>query len=128
MITILECEKRTIIQLDESGFQSSTGKLRGWTHPTRYKDLALQQIFKTVSLISAISDKGDHWFSLVSGTNNAATFLHSLKWLAEELERRDSAWRNTTVIVMDNARIHQARDAKELIANVRMLLIYSGPA
>ena len=90
--------------------------------------MAIEQRFRNISLISAISEKGNHWFSLVSGTNNAATFLHFMKQLVEEHEKHDPAWRSNYVIVMDNARIHHHKDVKAYVVKMKVPILYSGPA
>ena len=81
-----------------------------------------------MTLISAITMDGGHYFSLISGSNNQYTYMKYLRMLSRQLDKDEPDWRETSVVLMDNARIHSTPDVLATIEELGMTVLFSGPA
>jgi len=84
--------------------------------------------FLTITLISAISDRGDHYFSIVKGNNNSQVWQNFLCMLVEKLDEENLGWRASTVILIDESPIHRAENSVLLMEKLLILFLFSAPA
>lgn len=69
LITQLEKGKK-LINIDESGFKATSSLNYGWVKQGESRLRMHKQRFKCITLISAITSDGDHFYTFVQGTIN----------------------------------------------------------
>jgi hypothetical protein len=73
MIKMLE-NKVEVINLDESNFNFSDHRNYGWKKPTDQRRSTFQQKMKNITLLSAVTSQGDHYYTLIRDSHNRFTF------------------------------------------------------
>ena len=85
------------------------------------------QRMNQVSLIMAVSNKGDIYFTSNRGMNNGMTILLFLQKLTAELDAKDAGWSEYTTLLLDNAPYHKGHIFSENIEHMYLPLAYLGP-
>jgi hypothetical protein len=85
------------------------------------------QRMNQVSLIMAVSNKGDIYFTSNRGMNNGITILLFLQKLTAVLDAKDAGWREYTTLLLDNAPYHKGSIFSENIKHMHLPLAYLGP-
>ena len=102
--------------------------MKGWVKKQGLGIKATLQRFRCISLISAISFKGDHNYAFVLGNNNKYTFITFLEQLVDLYDKNDKEWREKKIIMMDNATVHQSKEVKSYIIRQRIPVLFTGVA
>ena len=71
------------------------------------------QRLRSISLIAAVSSKGDFLYTVNHGRNNGSTFILFLVKLCEHLNSVDPVWRENTILLLDNAPYHRSKVVME---------------
>ena len=82
---MLESEAN-IYSIDESGFNTTNHNNHGYVKKGDTRRSTFKHKLPNVTLISAIKMNGDHYYSLVKGSNNQWTFGKFLEDLADRLD------------------------------------------
>jgi hypothetical protein len=72
--------------------------------------------------------RGEHYYAMVRNSNTQYTFSIFLEDLADRLDQENRKWRENTVFLMDNARLHLTQVVKEVIFKKRIPIFTSAPA
>jgi len=59
-------------------------------------------------MIGAVSSKGEFYYTINNGSTNSDTFFLFLLKVMVELESKDINWRETTILMFDNAAYHRS--------------------
>lgn len=78
-------------------------------------------------MIAAVSNRGEFYFTINHGTNNGHTFLFFLMTVAKHLEKKDSNWRESTVIMIDNASYHRSAVMVKRYEALKLPIMFLGP-
>ena len=119
---------RKVINFDESGFTDSYPDRKGWIKRGKSFTSTTLRKWSNITLLSAITQDGEHWFSLLRGTNTTVTFVDYLRMLVQELDVFDKYWRDSYVLVLDNASMHKSRAAINFFAELKISHLYTGVA
>ena len=84
---------KVIWSIDESGFNDSNGMGKGWVQKGMCKKKSSLKRFKNITLITASSNEGDHWYSMLKGTNTSTTWCDFLRQFVTFLDQKRPAWR-----------------------------------
>jgi hypothetical protein len=79
-------------------------------------------------MISAISSRGEHYFSLANGPVLGEVFKQFFEQLSDELASFDSDWRFNIYILCDNAPIHHVKVVQKFVKDKNVPLMFSGVA
>ena len=117
-----------IYSIDESGFNTTNNNNYGYVKKGDTRRSTFKQKLQNVTLISAVNMCGDHYYSLVKGSNNQWTFGKFLQDLAEKLDLESKDWRTKSLFLIDNAKIHHTEHIKAVIRAKRLSIRYTAPA
>jgi hypothetical protein len=84
IIAALE-QGKELLSLDESSFSTNQISKKGWVKNYSSSIKSNLAKFTSISLISTINIKGDHYYVFVLGNNNEKTFLKYLELLVWKL-------------------------------------------
>ena len=118
---------KTIINIDESTLNK-----------TNYNESGLQAIgeklyttgskrIDSFNIIAGVSNKNEVYFTLNLGSNNSSTFKLFLSKLVTHLSKANSDWRNSTMLLIDNASFHKSREVLEYVRRNDIPLMFLGP-
>ncbi len=105
-ITYLYQQKR-IINIDESAISLTETVRRGWMIKGVKNKSTMAKRPDRINLIAGISNYGDLFYTINHGQTKYETFLLFLMKICEYLHSIDKAWRNDTIILLDNASYHR---------------------
>src|SRR5689334_25037011 len=97
---------KTIINIDESVINKTDQRQYGLCFPQRHNMVTTMQRPPSLSIIVAVSSKGQFLFTVNSGKNNSNTFLLFLIKLCNHLDETQANWRHSTILMIDNAPYH----------------------
>ena len=92
-----------IINIDESAVNFTDQKTQFWHAVGEKHYLRQEPRLSKVNLIGGVSSTGHFYFTCNQGINNFLSIYHFLLKLVLVLEQRDSAWREHTIILLDNS-------------------------
>ena len=87
-----------------------------------------KQAFANVTLLAAVTPNGDLYYVLVRGSNTHHTYIAFLKMLAEKLDKDYPRWRQTSILLQDNAALHKVQEVDDTIKALKMPMFNSAPA
>lgn len=121
-------EGKKIISIDESGFQQTKYGDYAWTRKGVQTRRNYYEPNKNVTLICALSITGKLYYCLLKGSNNQWTFSRYLEMLETQLTKETPEWRRDTILLLDNATIHDAPHTLKTIADLKLPVEYTGQA
>ena len=77
-------------------------------------------------MIAAVDTEGNLYLSLTQVNTDANVMLMFLSRLAQVLSTEDANWRSNTVLLLDNAPYHRAKEVKEHLLKLGVRTILSG--
>ena len=78
-------------------------------------------------MITALDTKGNVYLSLVQSNTNVKIMDIFFQHLVKKLDSENPRWRNTTVVLLDNASYHTSKAAFEIYKKHRIKTIFTGP-
>jgi hypothetical protein len=96
-----------IINIDESIVRSTNEPKYSWQRKEIKTMVTGGQRMNQVSLIMAVSNKGEIYFTSNRGMNNSLTIILFLQKLTKVLDENDPGWREYTTLLLDNAPYHK---------------------
>jgi hypothetical protein len=118
---------RVIINIDETIVRTTYDAKYCWQRKGISNIVTGGVRMNAVSLIMAISNKGDIYFTANRGTNNGMTIQLFLQKLTAVLDAKDQRWREYTTLLMDNAPYHKGRIFTENVKRMHLPIAYLGP-
>ena len=97
----------TIINIDESSLYQTDTRSKTWAPIGKKAYLTKSRRLTSVSLIAAINNKGEFYFTINQGRNNSYTLLLFFVRLIRHLNHFGGNWRANTVFMLDNASYHK---------------------
>jgi DDE superfamily endonuclease len=110
----------TIINIDESSLYETDTRRKTWAPRSKKKFLTKSRRLTSVSMIAAISNKGEFYFSINQGRNNSYTLLLFLIRLIKHFNRFKRNWRATTIFMLDNASYHKSDFIKQCFRELKI--------
>ena len=80
-----------------------------------------------MTLIGTIDTAGAAYLSIASGNTDSDVFVTFLYHLAAVLDSETDEWRETTLLLLDNATYHRSDQTRAVIKKLGLRVIYSGP-
>lgn len=80
-----------------------------------------------VSLIMGVSSSGEMYFTSNRGSNNGETITLFMLKLITYLDSINPSWRDSTVIMMDNAPYHKGYSFRAAMRSLSVPIAYLGP-
>ena len=96
-----------LINVDETAFNMTSNRDYTWTLKGSEVRKTWKQRLTQVTLIGAITPNGDFYYSLVRGPNNRYSYAIFLRQLSEKLDKDYPSWRQTSILLHDNASFHR---------------------
>lgn len=112
IVTRAKAEAATILWGDETAVKEDTHWIRGYAPKGQTPVLKTPTRWHKLSMISAISARGEVAFQIVEGSINTARFLEFLARLIEGATRK-------IFLVVDNLRVHHARQVSDWLSDKR---------
>lgn len=110
LVAKARAENAAIYFGDETAVKEDANWVRGYAPRGRTPVLAVPTRWVKLSMISAISPRGEVAFRIVDGTINAERFIEFLAALIEGMPRK-------VILVVDNLRVHHSRAVTEWLAD-----------
>ena len=126
MIKLLESGKR-IINVDESWINTAQYNRRQWAPSAGKSSSVLKSINPRLSLIAALDTDGKVWFSLLHANTDSDVMMMYLNCLFRQLEAEIPDWKETSVLLLDNAKYHTSEECIKFLRMNGVSTIYSGP-
>ena len=92
MLNVME-GKYFLINIDETSFHETSNRGYTWIKKGQEVRNTWRQAFANVTLLAAITPKGDVYYCLIRGGNNQYSYCAFLEMLAERLDRDYPRWR-----------------------------------
>jgi hypothetical protein len=80
-----------------------------------------------MSIIAAVANNGDFYFTINKGINSGATFVLFLMKLSLHLETINKDWRSDTVFLVDNAPFHKSKFSFQCYEELKLPITFLGP-
>lgn len=127
LIRLIESGKE-IWNLDESAFTTSNSWRKGWV--VRGKRAGSQRLkaFSNITLTSVITFQGEHFYTLLKGTNNQWVFSAFLRQMVKQLDLTKPKWRENSVLLMDNGPLHKTDLVMDTIDDLKLPVMFTSPA
>ncbi len=78
-------------------------------------------------MIAALDSLGSVFFSLLQSNTNTKTFGLFMRHLVSHLDRSRKEWRKKTVILLDNAPYHIGKSVLNLMQQLQIPVLFTGP-
>ena len=85
------------------------------------------QRLRSLSIIAAASSDGRLMYTINSGKNNSGTFGLFLIKLSNFYDSINPEWRQTTIIMVDNAPYHRSKVMMEKYKTLKIPIMFLGP-
>ena len=82
---------------------------------------------RSLSIIAAVSSDGRLMYTINSGKNNSGTFSLFLIKLSNYLDSVNPQWRQSTIIMVDNAPYHRSKVMMEKYPSLKIPIMFLGP-
>jgi hypothetical protein len=118
---------KTVINIDESVLRSTDHRRYSWVKRGRSVIETNRQSLRSTNIIGAVSSMGEVYFTVNRGRTNSLTFTYYLSKLIEHLNAVSPLWRESTVIMMDNASYHRSKMTRDFLDYHAVPYTYLGP-
>ena len=78
-------------------------------------------------MFAAVDTEGEVYFSLIQSNSNNRVMELFLRQLVIKLDNEDADWRENTVILHDNAPYATSESTLELMAGLKLPMLFTGP-
>ena len=120
-------DKKQIINIDETWLSQTNFSRRKWSSSAPKQSVANIEITPRIAMITALDTEGRIYFSLSHANTNSQMMLLFLSRLCRVLDKDGWGWRDNTVILLDGAKYHTSKEAKDALAYLQIPAIFSGP-
>jgi len=104
-----------IIYIDETSFTREIGVKRGYGPKGKKVIFRNTKPLFSIGMLAATSSKGFEGVLLRNGANNQYSFVHFIRELLAHLKKKDPFGFPKTLIYMDNATYHTAKEVSNLM-------------
>jgi hypothetical protein len=118
---------KTIVSIDESVLRSTDHRRYSWVKRGKAVIETTRQTLVSTNIIGAVSSDGNVYFTVNRGRTNSLTFTYFLSKLITHLDAESPSWRETTVMMMDNASYHRSKMTRAFLSRNRVPYTYLGP-
>jgi len=118
---------QTIINIDETWLNMTDFRRYAWGEIDERMSVPTKKALLRISMVLAFDNHGNAYFSLSDSNTNSATFSLFMKHLADILDIDRPGWRETTIILLDNATYHKSTSTLEVLEKLELPIMYSGP-
>ena len=126
MLDLLE-QGFTIVNIDESWLNELDFRRRKWHACAETNSLPTQSTRPRLSVIAAIDTRGRIFMALTTVNTTSEVICLFLKRLVYRLNIEDGNFRDKTVFQLDGAKYHRSYETRNLLANLGVKTIISGP-
>lgn len=118
---------KRIINIDESTMGQGAYVRQSWFFKGSKNTHQIKPFGHRLSLIAAIDTHGSTYFAISQSTVDTPVFTAFLVRLAAILDAEDPEWRQTSILVIDNASYHKSDDTKRALAALDIPAMLTGP-
>ena len=118
---------RRVLNIDESSIGQSAFNRKSWGIEGFRNAHDVKTLGHRLSLISAVDTLGQVYFAISQSIVDSSVFSAFLIRLVAVLDAEDPAWRESTVIVLDNATYHSSDETKEVLQALFIPTLFTGP-
>ena len=115
------------MNVDETWIGMSDFRRRKWCRHRHINSVAQLQIMPRISMICGLDTNGELYLSLVQANSNSSVMQIFFTHLIKLLDSMDAKWRNTYIILLDNAPYHRSRDMLKFLEANNIPCIFTGP-
>ena len=116
-----------MINVDESVLRATDHRTRGWSPYGRRTFASHSQRLFSVNIIAAITSDGRMYFTVNRGRTRSSTFCLFIAKLIAQMDAEDPAWRENSIILIDNAPYHRSKETRDFIGSCKVPLMFLGP-
>ena len=102
-------------------------RARGLCFPKERLYLTGSERIYEANLIAGVSSDGGAYLSINIGPNNSMTIALFMVHLVRHLDSEDRNWRESTLIVLDNATYHKSLQMREIYSRLSIPVLFLGP-
>ncbi len=79
-------------------------------------------------MLLAVASNGPIFFKFLNRTNNEASVASFFIDLSQELDRKDSGWRSSHILLLDNCTSHKTKLVRDVLKKTGFPTLYTAPA
>lgn len=118
---------KIVINFDECHFRDTTSKAFSYSYRGQQISRTYRKAVASVNLFLCVISDGTMIFQLSTGNSNEYTFSSWLFDLTKYLDTTRPGWRETTIVLMDNAKSHKSAISKRVIEYLNMPTVFTAP-
>ena len=116
-----------VVKIDETLFSRSTKINYSWTKKGVWANVNNSTLIGSLSLLAAITNKGDWFISNLLTRNNSDNFITFIENLMAWLQKDLCIEACRIVLMMDNCRIHTSKKTKKLLSSLGWKILFLYP-
>jgi transposase len=116
-----------IINVDETAFKQLDYRRRGWSEPQQASTVALRPAVDRLTVVAAIDNQGASYLSISQANSDSKSTRAILCDLVEILDEEDPSWRKKTILMLDNAAWHKAKQVRDTIEELHIPVLFCSP-
>ena len=118
---------KIILNIDETWLGMSDFRKMKWRVKGTTNSVNTLQINPRISMIVGIDTLGNLYCSLTQSNSNATVMRVFFIDLVRTLDKERPNWRNTTIVLIDNAPYHSAKASLKLFEQLKIPVMFLGP-
>lgn len=118
---------KQVINIDETWIDSTSYTRRHWQPVSGLPSFNERNVSPRISMIAALTSSGSVFLSLIQANSNHEVMAVFFTHLVRKLDSQHPAWRDESVVLLDNASYHCHAEFKQHLAFLRVPVIFSGP-
>ena len=120
-------EKKIVLNVDETNLNMADYRRMKWRAKDTTNSVAKMLMAPRVSMIAAIDSEGRNYLSIFHGNTNAQVMEMYFRHLVKKLDGQRPGWRLNTVILCDGATYHTCASTLNLLRDLGVPVIFTGP-
>ena len=116
-----------IINIDETWINETSHTRKTWGPRDGSGNMKLNSVSPRLSMIAALDTEGCVWFTLSHSNTDSNMMTLFLLHLTKLLDTETPYWKDSTIILLDNASYHRSQETKVVLQKLGLKVIYSGP-
>ena len=123
----LDLRTKTVINVDETWLGMTNFRRRSWSVPGKSNSMPAKNLQPRISMIVALDSEGGLKFSLLQANSNSSVMELFYSHLIKQLTEKKPNWRESTVILMDNAPYHTSNTMMKFYEVNKLPIMFTGP-
>lgn len=127
LLNALRGKYTTVINVDETWLGMTDFRRMKWREKGTTNSVPAKQVVPRISMILALDMKGSVFLTLVQSNSNSKIMEIYLHQLVRKLDEERPGWRQSTLLMWDNAPYHSTPSTLNVLEKLKVPVIFTGP-